>query len=86
MSRPSKQGVAHSRAGRSGQGWARACVAIGAVVLLVGNLIPHSKAKGVVLVIGEVLIIVGIVAWAITALLDSRRAPAKRTLDGRPRR
>lgn len=74
--------VPSHRAVRDG---ARSCVAVGAIVLLVGNLIPLAGAKGVVLVIGEVFVIAGLVGLAIAALLKSRSRPRKRTLDGRPR-
>jgi hypothetical protein len=60
-------------------------VAVGAIVLLVGNLIPLAGAKGVVLVIGEVFVIVGIVGMVLAALRRSRSRPRGRTLDGRRR-
>lgn len=60
-------------------------MAVGAILLLVGNLIPLAGAKGVVLVIGEVFVIAGIVGIALAALSRSRSRPPRRTLDGRRR-
>jgi hypothetical protein len=47
------------------------------VLLLVGNLIPLAGAKGAVLVVGEVFVIVGIVGLIIAWLVGSRRPIGK---------
>lgn len=56
---------------------ARTCLVIGAVLLLVGNLLALGGGKGTVLVLGEIAVIAGIVGMIIAWLVGSRRPRGK---------
>ena len=47
----------------------RLCLVIGAILLLVANLLPHGGGKSAILVIGGVLVIVGILGELLVLVL-----------------
>jgi hypothetical protein len=58
---------------------ARICLIVGVIVLLVANLMPGRTAKGPLLVFGEVLTILGMIALLVAWILKrTQPTPGRR--------
>ncbi|SOD73074.1 hypothetical protein SAMN05892883_2373 [Jatrophihabitans sp. GAS493] len=68
---------------------ARYCLVIGAVLFLIANLMLGASARGAVLVLGELFVIVGILGMVLAWIIGSSKKQqqrAKSSRQGHPKR